>query len=109
VYHNRTPPPIRAIKAAVIPKGTGDIVGIPGKTDAPQVMEVVKFPLHTKKGGLVRGARNTAEELSYQSSPAPSILVEVDVIGCRDVMDPEVWRAAIDEQLRENIIVEIFV
>jgi hypothetical protein len=41
------------VEAAIIPKGTGDIVGIPGKTDTPQVMEIVEFPFHVKMGGLV--------------------------------------------------------
>ena len=42
------------VEAAVVAKGTGDVMRIAGKTDAAQMMKVVEFPLHAMKGSLRR-------------------------------------------------------
>jgi hypothetical protein len=42
------------VEAAIVAEGTGDVVRIPGKTDAAQMMQVIEFPLHTMKGSLRR-------------------------------------------------------
>ena len=42
------------VEAAIVAKGTGDVVRIAGKTDVAQVMKIVEFPLHAVKGRFRR-------------------------------------------------------
>ena len=49
----------------------------------------------------------TAEKLSDKASPAPSIFIEVDMVGCGNAIHPEVRGDAIDAKLREDVVAEI--
>jgi hypothetical protein len=90
-----------------VAKGTGDVMRIAGETDAPQMMKIVEFPLHAKKGRLRRAVRDATEKLSDKASPAAPIFVEVDMVGCGKAIHPEVRGATINAELRENVIAKI--
>jgi hypothetical protein len=59
-------------------------------------MQIVEFALHATRGGLWRTVCYTAKELTDEAGSTLSVVVEVDVVGCGNAVNPKLGDAAID-------------
>ena len=79
-------------------------MGIAEKAHAAHVVEVMKLLLHVVAGRLRRAV--CAEKLSDDTGLAASVFIEIDIVGCLDLVYSEI-RSAMHSYLGENVVLEI--
>ena len=95
------------VETGITAERAGDIMGIAGKADTAQIMEIVEFPLHVTEGSLRRAVRDAVKKLPDNARLAAQVFVEVNVVGCLNPIHPEVGGDAFDAELREDVVEQI--
>ena len=77
------------IKACISAKRPYDVMGIAGKTDAAQMIQIIEFPFHMMRSGLRGMTWATTKEFSDNAGLAALVFVEVDLVGGGKFVYPE--------------------
>jgi len=97
------------VESGIAAEGVDDVMGVAGKADAAQMVQVVKFPLHVMEGAFWGVMGDAVEKFSDEVYPADFIFIEIDIVGCLNLVHQEVRRESMDTEPRKDVTAQISV